>query len=230
MSSNRKVATKSPYVSRPELYAWYLRRAGIPAIRGLIRSPWYKTVGQPLALGKSVQVFGGRYLNMGSGVVIGDYSKLSCYSVAGVSLEENVTLREFAWIQCSSSLQRPLGQGIRVGRGTYIGPRSYLGVSGFVDIGQNCDIGGGFTVIAENHSIPNSGIAVRKAGTEARGVVIGDDCWMGNNVTILDGVSVGAGAVIGAGSVVTRDLPANSVSYGVPAKTGRMRDVDRYSH
>ena len=52
----------------------------------------------------------------------------------------------------------------------------------------------------------------------AKPVRIGDDVWIGGNVTILPGVTIGDRAVIGAGSVVTEDIPADSVAVGVPAR------------
>lgn len=53
---------------------------------------------------------------------------------------------------------------------------------------------------------------------------IGDDVWIGHNATILPGCSsIGRGAIIGAGSLVTRDVPAYSISVGTPAKMMRMR-------
>lgn len=59
----------------------------------------------------------------------------------------------------------------------------------------------------------------RVAGIEfAKPVNIGNNVWIGADVTILPGVSIGDNAVIGAGSVVVRDIPANSVAVGNPCK------------
>ncbi|WP_434437815.1 DapH/DapD/GlmU-related protein [Limosilactobacillus fermentum] len=44
-----------------------------------------------------------------------------------------------------------------------------------------------------------------------KGIVIEDDCWIGSNVIILDGVKIGRGSVIGAGSLVSKDIPAGSI-------------------
>ncbi|MGN1275552.1 MAG: CatB-related O-acetyltransferase, partial [Floccifex sp.] len=56
--------------------------------------------------------------------------------------------------------------------------------------------------------------------------VIGNDVWIGNNVTILAGVSVGDGAVLAAGAVVTKDVPPYAIVGGVPAKILRFRFDD----
>ena len=50
----------------------------------------------------------------------------------------------------------------------------------------------------------------------ARPITIGNNCWIAGNVTICGGVTIGDGCVIGAGSVVTRNIPPNSHSVGVP--------------
>ena len=54
-------------------------------------------------------------------------------------------------------------------------------------------------------------------------MVIHDDVWIGLNVVVLQGVTIGQGSIIGAGSVVTRDVPPFSIARGVPAKVVRSR-------
>ena len=53
---------------------------------------------------------------------------------------------------------------------------------------------------------------------------IGDNCWLGEGVCILPGVTIGAGSIIGALSVVNRDIPANSIAVGAPAKVIKQWD------
>jgi acetyltransferase-like isoleucine patch superfamily enzyme len=51
-----------------------------------------------------------------------------------------------------------------------------------------------------------------------RDVVIGDDVWLGVRVVVTAGVTIGDGCIVGAASVVTRDLPPNSIAVGAPAR------------
>lgn len=201
--------------------SWYFHRGLFPAVRGL-RLCDRAAAGGPTALGRRVRIHSRRHLHLGRGVVIGDDSWLSCYSLSGVHLADRVTIREFAWLQCSSSLRDP-GVGLWVGSDTYIGPRASLGIGGRVTIGARCDIGGSFTLVAENHVVLEGTEALRGSGRVRQGIVIADDCWFGNNVTILDGVHVGQGAVIGAGAIVTKSVPAHTVVAGNPARVLRSR-------
>lgn len=59
-------------------------------------------------------------------------------------------------------------------------------------------------------------------------ITIGDNCWLASNVTVCAGVTIGKNCVIGAGSVVTRDVPDNSLAVGVPARVIReLSEKDR---
>ena len=66
----------------------------------------------------------------------------------------------------------------------------------------------------------------RNQGLErALPITIGDNCWFGANVTVMPGVKIGSGCVIGAGSVVTKDIPDNSLAIGVPARV--IKEIDQ---
>lgn len=53
--------------------------------------------------------------------------------------------------------------------------------------------------------------------------MISDDCWLGHNVTVLDGVTIGKESIIGAGSVVSKDIPPYSIAVGAPAPVIKSR-------
>ena len=97
-----------------------------------------------------------------------------------------------------------------------------------VTIGDDCNFGPNLTIVTPIHPIlPNE----RKAMLDSKGnakhlcyakpVTIGHDCWFGANVVVCPGVTIGDNCVIGAGSVVTKDIPANSVAVGVPCRVIR---------
>lgn len=68
----------------------------------------------------------------------------------------------------------------------------------------------------ENDSIPHS--TVKDRALSSKPVVIEDNVWLGEHVSVLPGVTIGENSIIGANSVVTKSIPANSIACGVPAK------------
>ena len=90
--------------------------------------------------------------------------------------------------------------------------------------GNNVMIGPNTLITTVNH--PLSPAERRKGIAQAKPVKIGNDVWIGGNVTILPGVTIGNNVVIAAGSVVTKDIPDNSLVGGVPAKIIRELEDD----
>ena len=132
---------------------------------------------------------------------------------AGASLDRGVTLL------CSGP---PLGRPkLIIGAGTYVNRNTMFDASEDLRIGQDCAIGPGCYFTDHDHGwqpgtrpldLPMSGKPTR----------VGDRVWIGANVTVLKGVTIGNDAVIGAGSVVTKDVPARAVAVGVPARVIRV--------
>ena len=88
---------------------------------------------------------------------------------------------------------------------------------GEIFIGKNAVLAMGVTLTTHTHTI---GDASRRAprNTVLKPIRIEEGCWIGANVTILPGVTVGTGTVVGAGSVVINDLDPNSLYVGIPAR------------
>ena len=126
------------------------------------------------------------------------------------------------------------------GRHTRIGKRCFINYNltvqddAAVRIGDDCNFGPNVTIVTPVHPLlPNERrVMYDQAGTPkhlcyAKPVTIGKDCWLGANVVVCPGVTIGDNCVIGAGSVVTRDIPANSLAAGVPCKVIReISDAD----
>lgn len=117
---------------------------------------------------------------------------------------------------------------VRIGRHVGINHRvSMDGGAGGIEIGDFTRIAGHCTFYAFNHGMDPSR-TIREQPVSSRGIRIGSDVWIGANVGIVDGVTIGDHAVVAMGSVVTRDVPAYAIVAGVPARQiGDRRDKGR---
>lgn len=203
--------------------AYYMYKKGFwPLVRGTLYRFRLKDSNGRFLLGRQTNILFPSYLSVGRNVVIGDYVFMNCLGRKGVRLGHNVRIREFGHVQVTSHLTNP-GVGLEVGDNTFIGPHSVLGAGGGIRIGSNVTLGAYVHVLAEDHAFADLHRPINQQGVTRRGIVINDDCWIGNAVVILDGVEVGHGTVIGAASVVTKDLPENCVAMGNPARVVRVR-------
>ena len=106
------------------------------------------------------------------------------------------------------------GQNIIVGKNVFINSGCCFQDQGGIEIGDNVLIGQQVVLATLNHDL----MPQQRANMSPAPIKIGNDVWIGAHATILSGVTIGDGAVIAAGAVVTKDVPANTVVGGVPAK------------
>lgn len=112
------------------------------------------------------------------------------------------------------------GTNITLGEGTYINFNCSFIDDGKINIGNHVMFAPGVYIASVGHPInPNMRQYMYTAP-----VTIRDNCWIGANVTICPGVTIGENTVIGAGSVVTKDIPANVVAAGNPCRI--IREID----
>ena len=106
------------------------------------------------------------------------------------------------------------GKNLHIGQDVFINIGCRLQDTGGITIGDGTLIGHGSTITTVNHAEdPN-----RRADMIPAPVIIGRRVWLGANVTVVPGITIGDGAIVAAGAVVTKDVPANAVVGGVPAK------------
>ncbi len=114
---------------------------------------------------------------------------------------------------------------LEIGDGTGMSGSCVLSAAVSVRVGRDVLFGRNVHVADHRHGFGAYGEAVRTQPLEdLRPVAIGDGSWLGQNVVVLPGVTIGAGAVIGANSVVREDVPARSVAAGAPARVVRGLD------
>ncbi|MBO4411313.1 MAG: sugar O-acetyltransferase [Lachnospiraceae bacterium] len=108
---------------------------------------------------------------------------------------------------------------VHVGKDTFFNFNTVFVDDGRIEIGEHCMIGPNCTFVGAQHPISPS---LRLKGLQYNKTVrVGNNVWFGAGVTVLPGVTIGDNTVVGAGSVVTRDLPANVVAVGNPARVLR---------
>ena len=106
------------------------------------------------------------------------------------------------------------GKNLTLGKDVFINIGCRFQDTGGITIGDGTLIGHGSTLTTLNHGVDPD----RRGDMTPAPIVIGHKVWLGAAVTIVPGVAIGDGAIVGAGAVVTRDVPANAVVAGVPAK------------
>lgn len=106
---------------------------------------------------------------------------------------------------------------ISIGDDTFINYGSSISAYKHVRIGRHCFLGH-YTLMVDRNE---HGVERREATPSPAQITIEDHVWIGSRVVILPGVSIGHHSVIGAGSVVTRDIPANCLAVGSPARVVR---------
>ncbi|MCI1986465.1 MAG: sugar O-acetyltransferase [Lactobacillus sp.] len=118
------------------------------------------------------------------------------------------------------------GRHIRIGENFYCNVDAVFLDTSWITIGDNVKIGPRVNLLTAGHPLD---AATRTQLLEfAKPITIGDNVWLGGNVTVLPGVTIGRNAVIGAGAVVTKDVPENVVAFGNPAHVHRqITDQDR---
>lgn len=170
-----------------------------------------------LFLGKNVRLQYKSLIKFGKWNQIEDNVFISALGKKAIEFGNNVRIGAFSRIITSTSFNK-IGFTISIGHNVGVGEFAYLGGGGGLEIGNDCIIGQFFSCHPENHNFQDTEQLIRLQGVTRKGIKVGNNCWIGAKVTLLDGVTIGDNCVIAAGAVVTKSMPANTVIGGVPAK------------
>jgi acetyltransferase-like isoleucine patch superfamily enzyme len=134
-----------------------------------------------------------------------------------------VELGRWSWIGHGTKIRCHEGV-VSIGAKTVLGQECTISAYQHVSIGRECVIADRVMLIDFDHGTVEVERPIRLQGIYKRDVRVGHNVWIGYGACILRGVTVGDNAVIGTNCVVTKDVPANAVVGGVPARVLRMRD------
>lgn len=174
-------------------------------IRAILYSAWisneFKTCGKGTIIRPLRRLSGGKYISIGEKCTLGKNTVLT------------------AWDKYGSETFRPQ---ITIGNNVSIGDDSHITAINIIEIGNNVLTGKKITITDNSHGestfemllFPPSARPLCSNGP----VIIEEGVWIGDKVTILPNVRIGKNAIIGANAVVTKDIPANCIAGGIPAK------------
>jgi acetyltransferase-like isoleucine patch superfamily enzyme len=142
--------------------------------------------------------------------------------VLQIGRNARIELGRWSWIGHGTKIRCHEGV-VSIGAKTVMGQECTISAFQHVSIGRECVIADRVMLIDFDHGMVEVDRPVRLQGIYKRDVKVGNNVWIGYGACILRGVTVGDNAVIGTSAVVTKDVPANAVVAGVPARVIRMR-------
>lgn len=122
-----------------------------------------------------------------------------------VSFGKGTTFRKDLWIYVEK------GAKLTIGNECFFNNHCSLNCLESVTIGNRCLFGEGVKVYDHDHKYKDLTKPIKEQGFSTKPVVIGDDCWICSNVTILKGVTIGNHCTIGANCLIYKDIPDNTV-------------------
>jgi len=135
-----------------------------------------------------------------------------------------IELGRFVWVGDGTKIRCHEGS-VEIGAKTVLGQECTISAYRRVRIGEECVIADRAMFIDFDHGVVEVERPIRAQGIYTREVEVGSNVWIGYGACILRGVRVGDNSIVGTNSVVTKDVPANAVVAGIPARIIRMRDA-----
>jgi len=141
-----------------------------------------------------------------------------------IGAKGRIDFGRFVWIGDKTKVRCHEGR-VEIGAKTVIGQECTISAYQHVRIGRQCVIADRAMFIDFDHGVVEVERPIRKQGIYKRDVIVGSNVWIGYGACVLRGVSVGDNSIVGTNSVVTKDVPANAVVAGIPARIIRMREA-----
>jgi len=205
---------------------------------GAVRTAPDPLHGGPLALLRFMRAKG--MLNLRYARLIGRYLLLKlryrgrlqtdglCFICPHVRLEIGpgaiLRIGRWAWIGHGSKIRVHEGE-VSIGAKTVIGQECTVSAYQSVSVGRECILADRVMLIDFDHGVTEVERPIRLQGIYKRDVRVGHNVWIGYGACVLRGVEIGDNSIVGTNAVVTKEVPANAVVAGVPARVIRMREA-----
>ena len=153
-----------------------------------------------------------------------------CFVCPNVTFEigkgAKVHLGRWSWVGHGTKIRAHEGE-VHIGAKSVIGQECTISSFQHVSIGRECIVADRVMLIDFDHGVVEVERPIRHQGIYKRDVRVGHNVWVGYGACFLRGVTVGDNAIVGTSAVVTKDVPANAVVGGIPARLIRMRPRPR---
>lgn len=188
-----------------------LRLRLIMLIRGFLK------LGKRVFVGKNTVFLNKKNLYFGNNVTIEEHCFIDAYASRNIHFGDNVKIGAFSSVSSTSHMSK-YGIGLKIGNNSGVGRFTEFGASGGIEIGNDVIMGSYISFHSENHNFDDLSKSIREQGVTSKGIILGNNIWVGAKVTFLDGCEIGNNSVIAAGAVVKGSFPDNVVIGGIPAK------------
>lgn len=168
-------------------------------------------LGSRITLLNKKNIFLGKNATINRRVIIDGYCKEKL--IIGISTK----IGSYSEISCTSHFSK-YGKGFKIGSNSGVGKFAFFGASGGIGIGNDVIMGEYVSFHSENHNFSDPNKLIREQGVSSKGILLGNNIWVGAKVTFLDGAKIGDNSVVAAGALVTGQFPNNVVIGGIPAK------------
>ncbi len=191
----------------PGALGFFLRKVFYPMIIG--------RVGRGVAFGHHITLRNPHKIQIGDNSFIDDNAVLDAKGeeADGILIGENVIVGRNTILSCKGGSIH-LGDYVNISAGCSLLSETKIDVGSYTFLAGHC-----YLVAGGNHSFERTDIPIMfQPSLRKGGIAIGEDCWLGASVIVLDGTSLGKGCVVGAGTVVTKSFPSYSIIVGTPAR------------
>ncbi len=157
-----------------------------------------------------------KYKNMSCGKNVTVEGPIEVMNTGTLEVGDNTVIRRWTCF-------RPWCGYIKIGKNCTVNSFCHFSGNGGIEIGNNVLIATQCMLVSANHNFDDMDKLISEQGETREKIIIEDNCWLGAGVKVLAGVTIHSGSIIGAGTVVTKDVPMNSVVVGVPGKIIKKR-------